>query len=279
VTERVGLIGWPVEHSVSPAMHDAAFVALSLDWHYDLLPIRPGELERELRKLIRAGYRGFNVTVPHKLAALELAQVCSEAAQAISATNTLIVRPNGDLHAHNTDAPGFWGDLSEHGAAQPPADALIMGTGGSARAVAHALLSEDWRVHILSREDARAEGFARLMGDERAQPLPRDELAARAPQMVLVVNCTPVGMWPDVAASPWPDDAPIPPSATVYDLVYNPARTALMAEAEAAGARAIGGLGMLVRQGVIAFELWTGQKPPLDMMRAAAEGALEQAGR
>jgi shikimate dehydrogenase len=276
MAERVGLIGWPVEHSVSPAMQNAAFAALGLDWRYDLLPIRPGELERELPKLIEAGYRGFNVTVPHKLAALSLAQVRSEAVQAIGAANTLIVESGGNLQAHNTDAPGFWGDLSEHGAAQPPADALILGTGGAARAIAQALLSGGWRIHVLSREDARAGVFARSTGDGRVKALPRDELSARAPQMALIVNCTPVGMWPDMDASPWPDDVPIPPGATVYDLVYNPARTALMARVDAAGAPAIGGLGMLVRQGAIAFELWAGQKPPLDVMRAAAETALEQ---
>lgn len=278
MTERVGLIGWPVEHSVSPAMHNAAFEVLGLDWHYDLLPIRPGEVKRDLPRLVEQGYRGFNVTVPHKRAVMALAQRQSKGARRIGAANTLIVGLDGELHAANTDAPGFWADLAEHDASQPPADALILGTGGSARAVSCALLSEGWRVHVLSRDDARAEAFVQSMGGEGAQALPRADLAARAPGMALVVNCTPVGMWPQVDASPWPEKVPIPRGATVYDLVYNPARTALMAQAEAAGARAIGGLGMLVRQGAIAFQLWTGHEPPLDVMRAAAEKSLREQG-
>jgi shikimate dehydrogenase len=276
MTKYVGLIGWPVEHSVSPAMHNAAFAALGLDWRYDLLPVRPGELEREVPKLAEDGYLGFNITVPHKQDALALAQTRSDATRRIGAANTLTIGADGSLHATNTDAPGFWSDLLQHGLGHPPADALILGTGGSARAVAHALLSEGWQVHILSRDSARARKFARSMGGERAHALSHEALARRASQVALIVNCTPVGMWPDIAASPWPDGVPVPSGVTVYDLVYNPSRTAFMAQAEASGARAIGGLGMLVRQGAIAFELWTGLAPSLETMRGAAEQALAQ---
>jgi shikimate dehydrogenase len=275
VTERVGLIGWPVEHSVSPAMHNAAFEALGLDWRYDLLPVRPGELGRDLRELVEQGYRGFNVTVPHKVEALGLAQNVDAAAKVIGAANTLTVREGGDLWAVNTDAPGLWRDLNERAVAQPPADALILGTGGSARAVAYALLTGGWRVHVLSRELERAEAFAREFEPVGTiAPLQRRNLPSLVAESALIVNCTPVGMWPHADASPWPDEAPIPSASTVYDLVYNPPRTVLMAQAEVAGARAIGGLGTLVWQGALAFELWTGQEPPLDVMRAAAERAL-----
>ena len=288
MTERVGLIGWPVEHSVSPAMHNAAFEALGLDWRYDLLPVKPGELASELPLLIEQGYRGFNVTVPHKMEALALTQSKDSAAQAVGAANTLVKLEAGSLWAVNTDMSGFWRDLVEHEVARPPADALILGTGGSARAVAFALLIWGWRVHVLSRDDARARSFAgslrdsqteslqKVAGDFRVDVLPRTELGARAGQVKLVVNCTPVGMWPQSDASPWPDDVPIPTDSTVYDLVYNPPRTALMAQAEAAGARAIGGLGMLVQQGGLAFELWTQREPPLGVMRAAAKRAVSE---
>lgn len=275
MTERVGLIGWPVEHSVSPAMHNATFEALGLDWRYDLLPVRPGELGRDLRAFVEQGYRGFNVTVPHKVEALALAQNVDAAAEAIGAANTFVVREGGGLWAVNTDAPGLWRDLNERAVAQPPAEALILGTGGSARAVAYALLTGGWRVRVLSRELERAGAFAReFAAVGTIAPLQRGNLRSHVAESALIVNCTPVGMWPHAAASPWPDDVSIPSGTTVYDLVYNPPRTVLMAQAEAAGARAIGGLGMLVWQGALAFELWTGQEPPLDVMRAAAERAL-----
>lgn len=270
---RVGLIGWPVEHSVSPAMHNAAFEALGLDWRYDLLPVRPGSLGEALPALVAQGYRGFNVTVPHKQEALALSSTRSEAAQAIGAANTLVRGNDGALHADNTDAPGFWVDLLAHDAGTPPGKALIMGTGGSARAVTHALITGGWQVHIHSRDPERARQLTRSMGSDRVQPFSHGDDAA---QLNLIVNCTPVGMWPAVDESPWPEGVPIPPDVTLYDLVYNPDRTALMAQAEAAGARAIGGLGMLVEQGAIAFALWTGQQPPRDVMRAAAEHALIQ---
>jgi len=268
MTERVGLIGWPVAHSVSPAMHNAAFGALGLDWQYDLLPAPPERFAAAVAAWVAAGYRGFNVTIPHKGAALRLPQVraISPAAEAIGAANTLTVEPDGSLAADNTDWRGFADDLAAGGIAVEGARCLVLGTGGSARAVIYAL---------------RAGGAAAITAISR-QPGGRDgaagygDLARLAPGADLVVNCTPAGMSPDVAASPWPEDVPFPGGAALVDLIYNPPVTRLMADAQAAGARTVGGLGMLVRQGALAFERWTGIAPPLAIMLEAARHALQQ---
>lgn len=268
MTERVGLIGWPVAHSVSPAMHNAAFGALGLDWQYDLLPAPPERFAAAVAAWVAAGYRGFNVTIPHKGAALRLPQVraISPAAEAIGAVNTLTVEPDGSLAAGNTDWRGFADDLAAGGIAVEGARCLVLGTGGSARAVIFAL---------------RAGGAAVITAISR-QPGGRDgaagygDLARLAPAADLVVNCTPAGMSPDVAASPWPEDVPFPGGAALVDLIYNPPVTRLMATAQAAGARTVGGLGMLVRQGALAFERWTGIAPPLPVMLEAARHALQQ---
>jgi shikimate dehydrogenase len=268
MTERVGLLGWPVEHSVSPAMHNAAFDALGLDWQYDLLPVPPSKLAVEVRRLIKdAGYRGFNVTVPHKQAAFRLPRLCtvSPAASAIGAVNTFVVKPDGNmLSGENTDWQGFTIDLEEHGVPIQGSRCLILGTGGSAQAVVYAL-GQGGAASItpVSRSPRRESGAASY-----------DDLPELAPGAGLIVNCTPVGMSPGADRSPWPGEVPFPPDAVLYDLVYNPPVTRLMMQATAAGARVIGGLGMLIWQGGLAFELWTGVKPPVDVMAEAARAAL-----
>lgn len=266
MTERVGLLGWPVAHSVSPAMHGAAFAACGLDWQYDLLPAAPDRFSITVSECVARGYRGFNVTVPHKAAALRLPEIveASAAAQAIGAVNTLVVRSGGFLIADNTDWRGFLDDLAVYGVSTAGDRCLILGSGGSAQAVGYALRHGGAAtVTVISRTP---DGRAGVMG--------YDALEHLAPEVDLVVNCTPVGMHPHVGHSPWPDDVAFPADAILYDLVYNPPRTRLVAQAEAAGARAISGLGMLVRQGALAFEQWTGHTPPVEVMTAAARAAL-----
>ncbi len=272
---RAGLIGWPVEHSISPAMQNAAFQALGLDWHYDLLPAPPGEVGSLLAGLAARGYRGANVTVPHKQAVLPfLGRVAGEA-RAIGAANTLVLQDEG-WAGHNTDAAGFIGALREGGFEPEGAAALVLGAGGAARAVVHALLSAGCRVAIHNRT---AETARRLVaelgpaGGPRARVIPSPD--ALEPDAVdLLVNATPLGMGAAAGASPWPEPLPLPAHWTVYDLVYSPAETRLLARARAAGAAAVGGLGMLVHQGALSFELWTGQPAPLEVMWQAARQAL-----
>jgi len=288
MTERVGLLGWPVEHSVSAAMHNAAFAALGLGWQYDLLPVRPGELEARVAELIAAGYRGFNVTVPHKQAVRSLPQIgeIDEAVEAIGAANTLIVRPDGTLRAANTDWSGLAADLRAHGVPVEGRHALILGTGGSAQAAAYALQRLGVAsVTLVSRSLSGRKGvigyeaLREMTKPPRTDP-PRVNFAAPgAHQTDIIINCTPVGMWPDVDRSPWPEGVPFPAGAILYDLIYNPPVTRLMAEARQAGARAIGGLGMLVRQGADAFEQWTGVPAPIEVMYEAAQGKLASLAR
>lgn len=264
---HVGLLGWPVGHSVSPAMHNAAFAALGLDWQYTALAVPPDDLPARIDRLINEdGYRGFNVTIPHKRAVFNLPGLhnISPAAQSIGAVNTLVVQPDKTLTAHNTDWRGFADDLTSHGIEVSGKRCLVLGTGGSARAVVYAL------------ERLKAASITQVSREPGSRPgvVGYDDLSRLAPSMHVIINCTPVGMVPEPDASPWPPDVPLARDAALYDLVYNPPVTRLVAAAHAAGALAVNGLGMLVRQGALAFELWTGSQPPLDVMFSAARDAL-----
>lgn len=264
MTERVGLFGWPLGHSVSAPMHNAAFAALGLDWRYELFPVAPDEFTAEVARLIAVGCRGFNVTIPHKQAAFQLPQVnaITPAAQAIGAVNTLVVNADGSLQADNTDWRGFTRDLVEHNITIQHIDCLVLGTGGSAQAIRYALTQ------------AGARSITQVSRTPRPGVIGYDHLAGLPQDAYLVVNCTPVGMYPNAEQSPWPDGIPFPPRSIIYDLVYNPAQTQLVRQAHEANLPAITGLGMLVWQGAYAFEQWTGQMPPVNVMLAAAKAAL-----
>lgn len=271
-THRLGVLGWPVAHSRSPAMMNAALRTLGLeDWRYQLLPVPPERFAETVRALPAAGFAGANVTMPHKRAALALADEASAAARAIGAANTLTFAPGGTIAAENTDAPGF---LAALGADAHGLTAQVLGAGGSARAVVWALREAGAReVAIWNRTPARARALAEEMGVSAvAHPLAADVL----------VNCTSVGL-PGVSAgvrqSPTDTDAlnlleltfdQVGSYAHVLDLVYTPgAPTALLAAAHAHGAHAIAGQDMLLAQGAISFERWTGRAAPRDVMRAA----------
>ncbi len=275
--KRVGVIGWPVTHSLSPAMHNAAFAALGLaGWRYDLLPIPPDILGPGLRTLRdEGGYLGVNVTVPLKEAVL--AHIRPDAlAQALGAANTIDFRSDTTT---NTDVGGLIEDLRANDIALDGARALVIGAGGAARAAVYGLAQAGAEVLVANRTPERAQAMLAALalnaGLRGAAAVTFEQAAAAAP--ALLVNCTPAGMWPRVDGCPWPDGVPFPAGAAVYDMVYRPARTRLMALAEAAGGRAVGGLGMLARQGAAAFTLWTGQAAPVEVMLAAAQAALAEA--
>jgi shikimate dehydrogenase len=285
--KKVGLIGWPADYSLSPAMHNAAFKALGIDgeWHYDLLPTPPNELKARVETLIERGYVGANVTVPHKQSIIPmLSGGVVLAARGINAINTIVL-DNGKLQGHNTDVYGIRADLEAHDVELKGSKALILGAGGAAHAAALSLANAGASITVMNRHSQRAWDLYRNIRGKTASELAItvQELSALerlAPQMTLIINCTPAGMSPVHSdMSPWPREVAIPASATVYDMVYRPAVTKFMQQALQAGARAIGGLGMLVYQGAAAFQLWTGQDPDIRVMRQAAEQALENSER
>ncbi|MGM0401968.1 MAG: shikimate dehydrogenase [Chloroflexota bacterium] len=276
----VGLIGWPVEHSVSPPMHNAAFEALGLDWCYVPLPVRPRRLREAVEGVRALGLCGVNATVPHKQALLPLVDELTPAAETIGAVNTLIVEED-ELLGHNTDAGGFMRALREAGFPPDGCTALVLGAGGAARAVVYALGGVAERVTVLNRTPRRAHDLVedfqrRLPAHLAAGPLEGGVLSEAASEADLVVNATPVGMWPEEDASPWLEEVPFPPGAFCFDLIYNPRETRLMRTARTAGAGASNGLGMLVHQGAEAFERWTGREAPVKVMYAACEQVLER---
>ena len=271
---RVGVIGWPVEHSISPQMHTAALRAAGLtDWRYERIAIPPDIVGHSLRTLRdEGGFTGLNVTVPHKQAVLPHVRP-DEVALALGAANTIDFRDNS---ATNTDHTGLIDDLRAHQVKLEGIRALVLGAGGSARAAVYGLKRAGAEVIVVNRTEARArtmlEDLRQAAGIADVRLLTLNEAAFEQPELVL--NCTSLGMWPKVDTCPWPQELPFPPGATAYDLVYRPRRTRFMELAGAYGGRAIGGLGMLLRQGAASFAIWTGQAADVDVMRAAAEAAL-----
>jgi shikimate dehydrogenase len=231
-----------------------------------------------LEKVRRGQIHGLNVTIPHKQNVIPLLDDLTPAAEAIGAVNTIFAR--GDrLVGDNTDAPGFWKDASRRLSVHTfeRTRALILGAGGSARAVAYALLSQGWSLTIVARRPEQAQGLcdhlSSLGGQISAEKLDNYPLSSPhsplpTPHYSLLVNCTPVGMHPHVDASPWPEDLPFPPEAAVYDLVYNPGETRVVRAARAAGLPAVTGLGMLVEQAALSLERWVGQAVPREAMWA-----------
>ncbi len=267
MTERVGLLGWPVEHSLSPVMHNAAFTALDLNWRYDLLPVPPEHLNDTVERLIGEGYRGFNVTVPHKHAILSCLPGRlrpDESVTSVGAANTLIVQADGSLIATNTDWKGFAEDLRAYNIEVSGKSCLVLGTGGTAHAVAYALAQMAAASVTFASRNPQKITLSPVVSYDTLYQISFDVL----------INTTPVGMWPKVNQSPWPENVPIPAHCAVYDVIYNPGVTRLMLQAKSNGARAVSGLGMLVRQGAYAFECWTGITPPVDVMANAAQSAL-----
>jgi shikimate dehydrogenase len=258
---RLGVLGWPVAHSRSPQMQNAALRALGLDgWRYQLLPVPPELFDETVRALPDAGFRGANVTIPHKQAALRLADDASDAARAIGAANTLAFDERGGIYAENTDAPALIDALPF---APTGRTALVLGAGGSARAAVWALLAAGAaEVRVWNRHAARAQELSAELGGTPVKGAgPAD----------LLVNCTPVGLDPGSAAfKQLPLEADeLAMFKCVADLVYADSETPLVRAANAAGVTVVDGLDLLVGQGALSFERFTGLTAPLEEMRKA----------
>lgn len=262
-TRVTGIIGWPVSHSLSPAMHNAAFQALGLDWVYVAYPVAPERVAVAVQGLADAGVAGLNVTIPHKQAVLACCSAVSPAVEAIGAANTLIADGNGGWRADNTDAPGFLRAVDEAAPVNVDGRAvLVVGAGGAARAVAFALRGRGAQVLVANRTAARAAALGTPVEFTRSA---LDEAARAA---VMVVNCTSLGLHGDAIPAELPLGV-LGPDHVVVDIVYRPGGTPWLAAAAARGARVVDGLGMLLHQGAAAFVQWTGTEPPISVMRDA----------
>ena len=268
MTKLVGLIGWPVEHSRSPAMHNAAFAALGLDWRYILLPTPPDQIEAVVARIRSGELQGANVTIPHKQAVMPYLDEIDPAAQVVGAVNT-VVRRADRLIGFNTDTIGFKRALLETGINVTDQPCAVLGAGGSARAVVYVLHELGVHITIYARDVDKA----RVL---HVNSRPLGALSEIDPETTLIVNTTPVGLSPNVDASPWPDDVPLPSHALIFDLLNNPATTRFMQQAEQAGLHAVNGWNMLVYQGAAAFEKWTGVEPPVDVMKHALAQSMKE---
>ncbi|MBI5823292.1 MAG: shikimate dehydrogenase [Chloroflexi bacterium] len=283
---HLGLIGFPLSHSLSPKIHTAALKACGLQGGYSLFPIPPEDKQglRDLLDRVRAKeIQGLNVTIPHKQNVIPLLDELTPTAKAIGAVNTIYLRED-KLIGDNTDAPGFLTDLKRvinsafcipHSAFRPPHSALVIGAGGSARAVVYALLNDGWNVTIAARRIEQAQQLAQSFPNYQL-PIsnlqsPISILQSPTSNLSLLVNTTPLGMTPNIEASPLPENLSLPSNVFIYDLVYNPPETKLIKDARAQGLSATTGLGMLIEQAALSFELWTGHNPPRETLRASVE--------
>ncbi|MDE2688104.1 MAG: shikimate dehydrogenase [Chloroflexota bacterium] len=284
MTQLAGIFGYPLSHSLSPAFQQAAFNYYGLDVRYLAWETPPEALAELVVKLHGGDFIGANVTIPHKESVIALLDEIDPLAQSIGAVNTIVKR-GGRLVGHNTDAPGFMRALKEDGGIEPAGKrALILGAGGAARAAAFALCREGVSsITIANRNVSRAEALAESLHNDAvsvlAAVLDDTTLEPVALESDLIVNCTSVGMRHGESEGQTPlSGGIIPHEAVVMDMVYNPQNTPFLAGARNAGATALGGLPMLIYQGATAFEMWTGNKAPIDAMFAAGNVALLKMG-
>ncbi len=266
-----GVIGDPVEHTLSPAMHNAAFRELGLDYVYVPFRVQREELGRAIQGMRALNIRGLNVTIPHKVDVISFLDELDELARKIGAVNT-VVNDGGVLRGYNTDAAGFRRALLERGVKAKGKRAVVIGAGGASRALSFVLAEGGADLLILNRTPDRARQQAAMVsrifrGKAGALELSRENLAKALEKADILVNATSVGMSPAPGETPVAADL-LRPGLVVFDVVYQPAKTRLLREAEAAGAGIISGLDMLLWQGALAFEMWTGLEAPVAVMRA-----------
>ena len=268
--KTVALIGYPLGHSISPAMHNAAYKSLGLDYEYVALEVSPGDLKGAVEGLRALHFAGFNVTVPYKEEVVPYLDEVTNFAAEIGAVNC-VQNQDGRLVGFNTDGPGFIESLEVDAEFKPKGkNCLILGAGGAGRALAISLQhNEAASIALYDPRSVKAEELAASVGGRAVRDLQKEIDSAQ-----LLVNASPLGMHPNPDASPLSAEIRIPKKLCVYDLVYNPRETKLLRAARAAGAKAVSGLGMLVRQGTLAFTVFTGHSAPTEIMWSAAEGAL-----
>lgn len=277
-TRVVGLFGYPLSHTLSPVMHNAAFAALNLPYVYVPFPVEPARLAEGVKGMRALDLRGVNVTIPHKEKIMTFLDQLTPEAELIGAVNT-VVNDNGILTGHNTDGAGFIKALEEQGTTDlKNRYVLLLGAGGAARAVAVSLaLRGVGRIVIAGRTLEKARRITDIIGEKICDKcasvldIQSTRLPAELAAADIIINTTPIGMYPNHEVPPLVDLSLCHPGTLVCDLVYNPLDTSLLKAARHRGLAALSGIGMLIWQGVLAFELWTGQQPPVELMRHTVE--------
>ena len=273
-----GVIGDPVGHTISPAMHNAAYKALNLDYIYVPFRVSRDDLPRALDGMRAFNIRGLNVTIPHKVTIMPLLDEIDEFAQKIGSVN-VVVNDNGILTGYNTDAHGFLYALLDQGVDPEGQKVAVLGAGGASRSICFALAERGANLTILNRTPGNAAKFAVEISTMTGRSiqvlgLNKENLAGVLDNCNILINTTSVGMYPQAECTLVEHDL-IKPHLTVVDIVYNPLKTKLLAEAEKSGARIISGVDMLIWQGALAFEIWTGRQAPINIMRKDAQRFLK----
>jgi shikimate dehydrogenase len=271
-TQKVGIIGWPVGHSFSPAIHNAAFVHCKLDYVYVPLPVEPGQLAQAVNGLRALGFIGANVTIPHKVAIMKYLDEIDETAQMAGAVNTIAIRQS-KLIGYNTDANGFMTALEQRKFNVRDKRVLVIGAGGAARGILAGMASAGVEnFFVAARHIEQARQFIHLFPQLSVHPVlwPSSEFQQIVSNMDVIIHATPIGMYPHLAETPLPMTTKLKQSAVVCDLIYNPVMTQLLIQANAEGHSVMGGLSMLVEQAALAFECWTGQVAPRVVMKQVA---------
>ncbi len=269
-TKIVGLIGHPILHSFSPFIHNTAFEIAGLNYKYVAFDVLSENLKDALRGIVALGIKGVNVTIPHKEAVIEILDDVSPEARIVGAVNT-IVNENGILIGHNTDVYGFTESLKKYKNLISNTPVFIFGAGGSARAVIYSLITnfQPERIVIANRNISRAEGLARYFSqvlgykDFEVKEFFLPEIAGDIKSSRLIINTTPIGMYPNVNDLPIQSDEILHEGQIVYDLVYNPPTTKFLKFARRNGAEVISGIEMLILQASKSFELWTAKEMPI----------------
>ena len=272
-TRVCGVIGDPIEHTLSPIMHNAAFKALKLDFAFLAFKVKAADVEKAVSGMRALGIHGLNVTMPHKSAVINYLDEVDQAAKAIGSVNT-ILNKDGRLFGFNTDGVGALQALRENGVEPRGKKVLLLGAGGAARAIAYTLAREADELVILNRTAKQAAELANLLKQTFDRKVVADTLSSNAIKDTLqdsdlLINATSVGMKPNANKTPvafeW-----LRPDLAVMDIVYNPVETKLAKDAKAAGAKVVSGFEMLIYQGAASFEIWTGHSAPVEVMRHAA---------
>ncbi len=277
----LGVIGDPIAHSLSPLLHNFVISRLKLNYCYHAFHVRPSQLSAALEAFSLLGINGINVTIPHKETAFHLVHRLSDSAREIGAVNTLHFHEN-IWWGYNTDGIGFLKSLGKLAEKLPDSKTIIIGAGGSAKAILSALISQKVNeIYIYNRTQSKAEILAREFtqktGFQSIIPLENEaqNLTAIISEASLLVNTTPLGMYPNLEANPLTENIEIPKSLIVYDLIYNPKHTKLLIQAKNAGATVMNGLDMLIHQGIAALEIWTGLKIDISSCFEEIKGLLE----